>query len=56
MDAQAFPENTSLDEIVDFYFQACSVEANANKMAVMASNLANGGKCIFTGIHVIINQ
>ncbi|CAL1681849.1 unnamed protein product [Lasius platythorax] len=43
-----YPDKTNLREIMDFYFQCCSMEANCEAMAVMAATLANGGICPIT--------
>ncbi|KAG7189350.1 hypothetical protein KM043_017000 [Ampulex compressa] len=43
-----YPDKTNLREIMDFYFQCCSMEANCETMAVMAATLANGGICPIT--------
>ncbi|XP_076222130.1 glutaminase isoform X7 [Nomia melanderi] len=43
-----YPDKTNLREIMDFYFQCCSMEANCDTMAVMAATLANGGICPIT--------
>jgi glutaminase len=45
----AFPKNTNLQEILEFYFQCCSLEINTKAMAIIASTLANGGVCPLTG-------
>ena len=39
----AFPENTNLLDILEFYFQCCSIELNSRAMASIAATLANGG-------------
>ncbi|PRQ00614.1 Glutaminase 2 [Enhygromyxa salina] len=47
---KAFPDNTQLIETLEFYLQCCSVEANAEVMAVIAATLANAGVCPTTGL------
>ena len=45
----AFPKNTNLQEVLEFYFQCCSIEVNTKTMAIVASTLANGGVCPLSG-------
>lgn len=49
----AFPENTDLHEILEFYFQCCSIELTAGAHANVAATLANGGICPATGSRVM---
>lgn len=40
---KAFPEDTNLRETLEFYFQCCSIDVDADMLASAASTLANGG-------------
>lgn len=52
----AFPENTNLQDTLEFYFQCCSIELNSSAMAQVAATLANGGICPTTEERVFDNN
>ena len=44
----AFPDNTDIHEVLDTYFQSCSIEQNTHQMAKLAATFANSGVNPFT--------
>ncbi|KAI9346978.1 glutaminase-domain-containing protein [Obelidium mucronatum] len=47
-EAGAFPDGINITETLEFYFQCCSLEADTDKMAILAATFANGGICPLT--------
>ena len=45
---EAFPEYTSLNKTLEFYFQICSILSNTRTLSVVAGTLANVGVCPLT--------
>lgn len=41
----AFPDNTDIHNVLDFYFQCCSIQVTARQTARILSTIANGGIC-----------
>lgn len=41
-----------LDQVLEFFFQCCSLEVTCDTLAVVAATLANGGVCPVTGQQV----
>jgi glutaminase len=52
----AFPEwiqsGKDLTDVLEFYFQCCSLTLNADMLSVVAATLAAGGICPLTGHRV----
>jgi glutaminase len=44
----AFPPGIDLQQTLEFYFQGCSIEMDAEMLAVAAASLANAGVCPLT--------
>jgi glutaminase len=49
---EAFPEENDLIKTLESYFMYCSIEMDAEAMAIVAGTLANGGVCPITGERV----
>lgn len=47
------PTPSELNDILDLYFQCCSITVNCEIASVMAATLANAGKCPISGEEVI---
>lgn len=49
---KAFPPDVELLDVLEFYFQCCSIDITTKGMATIAATLANGGTCPLTGAQV----
>jgi len=52
-ESRAFPTGTNLMETLDFYFQCCAIEVDAELVAAVAATLANGGVAPTASGHVL---
>ena len=52
----AFPEGTDIRRTLEFYFQCCSIQADAERMANVAATLANGGTNPLTGEQIFHSE
>ncbi|MCP3801784.1 glutaminase A [Allokutzneria sp. A3M-2-11 16] len=53
---RAFPEGTDLVQTLEFYFQNCAIELDAEMLAIVAATFADGGICPLTGERVFATQ
>ena len=49
----AFPDGTNIEATLDFYFMCCSLEADADRLSIVAATLANNGVNPLTGDKVL---
>ncbi len=49
LENKAFPQGINIEEVLELYFQCCSIEINAEMMSIVAATMANGGVCPASG-------
>ncbi len=53
---KAFPEGVNLQEVLEFYFQCCSIESCSHHLAIAAATLANAGVNPLSGEKIFDEQ
>lgn len=53
---KAFPDKVNIDEVLDFYFQCCSIESDAGLLSRVAATFANSGINPFTNTKVFRSE
>lgn len=48
---KCFPQDSDLYEVMDMYFQTCSMEVSTEALSVMGATLANGGETLETCVY-----
>jgi glutaminase len=51
-----FPENTDINEVLDLYFQCCSMDVTTEMLSIVGATLANKGQSVIIGNQVISNK
>lgn len=49
----AFPKGTDVDKTLELYFMCCSLEADTDRLSIVAATLANNGVNPLTGERVL---
>ena len=52
MKKTGFPPHIDIDDVLELYFQCCSIEMTCTMMSVVAATLANGGVCPLNNVSV----
>lgn len=52
----AYPEGTDVDKTLELYFMCCSLEADTDRLSIVAATLANNGVCPVTGERVLSSE
>ena len=52
----AFPQGCNIDKVLEFYFMCCSLEADTDRLSIVAATLANNGVNPLTGKRILSAQ
>lgn len=48
----AFPKDTNMMDVLEFYFQCCSIEITSRHLSIVAATMANAGICPLTQMQI----